>query len=356
VRSSTLFLIRIHLPHVLRSIRSVLKLRTRLLSQPRCTPELRQDMQSWPHAPTNQSLTSKPTAETYSTGGMENFEPNFPAKTHLGQRQPRRQPTRAFSFVELLVVIAVIVILASLLLVALSTANRKAKRTVCLSNFHQVSIGIDLYQQHNGQRFPLRVSEKGSTGKPPDRRGNRQNWRFFDVAIGGTNPSNAPPTIPAANERPLYPYLGASKAFSCPFDAGWDFRPDSEVVLPSAFSVHGCSYQYNATPAGRNEPLGLEGIAGKPEDWVPNPAKFILMHEPPACEHQRTSPQPYLVFWHGAKQPGTLHWNGDTATLEGRRLISPILFVDGHALTLDFTKTYGVMANTDEWQWFKPTQ
>ena len=88
-----------------------------------------------------------------------------------------------------------------------------------------------------------------------------------------------------ANERPLFPYLGPSKAFNCPFDGGWDFRPDREFVSPSAFVAHGCSYQYNTCPSGKN-PIGLEGIAGKTESWIPNPSKYILMYEPPACEHQ----------------------------------------------------------------------
>ena len=262
----------------------------------------------------------------------------------------------AFSLLELLVVVAVVALLASLLLVGFSTANRKAREVTCLSNLRQISIGISLYQQQNGLRFPVRVSEKGSIGKPPDPRGNRDGWRFFDIAIGGVEPSNPSPQIPRAIERPLFPYLGASKAFSCPFDKGWDFRPDAEFVGPSAFVQNGCSYQYNTTPSGTNDPLGLEGIAGKTESWVPDSARYILMYEPPACEHQTRSSKPYLVFWHGPAPVGTLHWNGDLATLKGKRLISAILFVDGHAAVLDFTERAGMQINTEEWLWFKPAQ
>ncbi len=271
------------------------------------------------------------------------------------------QPTdqillNAFSLLELLVVVAVVALLASLLLVTFWTANRKAREVTCLSNLRQISIAISLYQQQNGLKFPVRVSEKGSFGTPPGPRGNRDGWRFFDIAIGGVEPSNPSPQIPRANERPLFPYIGASKAFSCPFDKGWDFRPDAEFVGPSAFVENGCSYQYNTTPSGTNNPLGLEGIAGKTESWVPDSAKYILMYEPPACEHQTGSSKPYLVFWHGHAPVGTLHWNGDRATLQGRRLISPILFVDGHAAVFDFTERAGMQINTEEWSWFKPPQ
>lgn len=262
----------------------------------------------------------------------------------------------AFSLLELLVVVTVVALLASFLLVGSASANRKARAVTCLSNLRQISVGISLYQQQNGLRFPVRVSEKGSVGKPPDPRGNRDGWRFFDIAIGGVEPSNPSPQIPRANERPLFAYLGASKVFSCPFDKGWDFRPDGEFVGPSAFVENGCSYQYNTTRSGRNNALGLEGIAGKTETWVPDPAKYILMYEPPACEHQTRSAKPYLVFWHWPAPAGTLHWNGDRATLQGKRLISPILFVDGHAAVFDFTDRAGIQVNTEEWLWFKPAQ
>jgi len=261
---------------------------------------------------------------------------------------------KAFSLLELLVVVAIVALLASVLSVSLSTSNRKAKGVICLNNLRQISIGIHLYQQQNGLRFPVRISVKGSTGKPPDPKGNRGDWRFFDIALGGVEPAVSNPQIPRAIERPLFPYFGASKVFSCPFDRGWDFRPDAEFVGPSAFVAHGCSYQYNTSPSGTNNPLGLEGIAGKPESWVPEPAKYILMYEPPACERQTRSPDSYLVFWHWSAPSGTLHYNGDWSTLRGRRLLSPILFVDGHAAILDFTKQLGVKVNTEEWLWFKP--
>lgn len=78
------------------------------------------------------------------------------------------------------------------------------------------------------------------------------------------------------------------------------------------------------------------------------------MYEPPAREHQTQSPQAYLVFWHRAARATTLHWNGDRATLGGKRLVSPILFVDGHVEVEDFTREAGIQVNTDEWHWFKP--
>ena len=61
---------------------------------------------------------------------------------------------RAFTMVELLVVIGIIAVLISVLLPALSKVQRQARMTVCLSNQRQLIAAVLMYVQDNKGLFP----------------------------------------------------------------------------------------------------------------------------------------------------------------------------------------------------------
>ncbi|HKQ39183.1 MAG TPA: prepilin-type N-terminal cleavage/methylation domain-containing protein [Verrucomicrobiae bacterium] len=64
--------------------------------------------------------------------------------------EERRIPT-AFTLIEMLVVIAVISILATLLLPALNNAKEKGRHAACVSNLRQVALSARLYMDdHEG--------------------------------------------------------------------------------------------------------------------------------------------------------------------------------------------------------------
>lgn len=160
----------------------------------------------------------------------------------------------------------------------------------------------------------------------------------------------------AAN-RPLHPYLGRSAVFRCPADKGqeegWlDSFNDDGNWKPSNYEALGCSYRLNASLWG-NDTLQTPAdpdynLAGKKESWVSAPSRMIFVHEPPA-------------FWYGNYYRWHYSRGGSTVTdleQDGQRFISPILFVDGHAASHDFTHALKddpvhPMEPTKDWYWYE---
>jgi prepilin-type N-terminal cleavage/methylation domain-containing protein len=68
----------------------------------------------------------------------------------------------AFTLVELLTVIAIIAVLGTLLLTALSSAQKKSRQARCAANLHQISLAVNMYLDDFDQRprglVPLTMS------------------------------------------------------------------------------------------------------------------------------------------------------------------------------------------------------
>ncbi len=77
---------------------------------------------------------------------------------------PTQTAARAFTLVEMLVVIGIIAVLAALLLPALSSGQMRAKRIVCENHLRQMGLAFHGFANDHGGKFPMAtpVSEGGS--------------------------------------------------------------------------------------------------------------------------------------------------------------------------------------------------
>jgi prepilin-type N-terminal cleavage/methylation domain-containing protein len=89
------------------------------------------------------------------------------ANNHQIQKAKEGAPRLAFTLIEMLVVIAIIGILATLLLPSLARAKSRSQQISCLSNLRQIGLAFSLYLPENADRFPDRRDLKTSLGYKP---------------------------------------------------------------------------------------------------------------------------------------------------------------------------------------------
>src|SRR5438552_14741732 len=100
----------------------------------------------------------------------------------------RKVAREGFTLIELLVVIVIIAILAALLLPALNKAKQQAYMVKCVSNLHQIGIGLKMYVDENRDTFPpawsLQFAEQSGQPLPADP---FYNHAFFLGGIDGSS-------------------------------------------------------------------------------------------------------------------------------------------------------------------------
>ena len=150
----------------------------------------------------------------------------------------KRTRKRAFTLIELLVVIAIIAILAALLLPALSTAKQKAWKTSCVSNLHQIGLGMRMFADDNDGLFPesggdiLWGAVDPGTGK--------SSWmeQIFSQ-VGSTNAYNCPGNVqlPEQYRGPFNYFNGCNAAYV--ETGGAAAIKSSRLLFPSCFVLSG---------------------------------------------------------------------------------------------------------------------
>ncbi len=128
----------------------------------------------------------------------------------------KRFGKKAFTLIELMVVISIIGILASLLLPTLASGKRRAHVTACLSNLRQIGLGLNMYVEDNGNHLPACAWPLPSQG------------------------TNQPP-LPSIAVT-LMPYLKADRIFRCPAD--FKIFPTEQTSYEWNGWLNGASYDH----------------------------------------------------------------------------------------------------------------
>jgi prepilin-type N-terminal cleavage/methylation domain-containing protein/prepilin-type processing-associated H-X9-DG protein len=126
------------------------------------------------------------------------------------------QQATAFTLIELLIVIAIIAILASLLLPAFSRAKARVQGTDCQNNLRQITLAWTLYVDDDTDRLPLNLfvanGPSGDWWTPPG------SW-----VVGNARRDTTTTNIERGT---LFAYLHAVRVYRCPADrAKVDNRP-----------------------------------------------------------------------------------------------------------------------------------
>ncbi len=178
----------------------------------------------------------------------------------------RMRRDRAFTLIELMVVIAIVALLISILLPALGKAKASARRTVCASQLRQVGIGFRQYLNESRDRLPY-ASFMPSLGPFP---------------LSGTR------VIPIATV--LKNFVTDPGAFQCPNDIADDGRAAPNAGK-SYFESELSSYEYRVQLNG----LTMAQVV----------ARFEERREEPIADNMIWLMRDYYNFHGPAGQPGS---------------------------------------------------
>jgi prepilin-type N-terminal cleavage/methylation domain-containing protein len=194
---------------------------------------------------------------------------------------------RAFTLMELLVVIGIIGILAALLLPALVRVKAQANRTACMNNTRQINLGTLMYAHDNADLFPVLPR--------PDPYPNGEAF-FFKELMKKYVGLSGPPT-------------NGDRVFTCPSE----FNSPTDGTPSTAYIVDFSDYYLNVW------------IVGLKSSAVKQPAKTALVTEYSGCVgYSFHHPQSLTLLVNNSPNAGPyLHAAFPDA-------LNEVGFVDGH--------------------------
>lgn len=172
---------------------------------------------------------------------------------------------RAFTLVELLVVIAIIAILASMLLPTLSSARQRAWTIQCISNLHQISLGLVMYGDDASGFYP----ESGGDipWHPPNLTAVTNGWMQQAYAyVRNTNVYHCPANkmLPASQQSMFNYFNGARAAYIA---AGAAAPVNSRLIrFPVAYVLSGDTLEFTPGDADKDD-YSQNCVGGLANGW-----------------------------------------------------------------------------------------
>jgi prepilin-type N-terminal cleavage/methylation domain-containing protein/prepilin-type processing-associated H-X9-DG protein len=254
-----------------------------------------------------------PTCSSNPTSSSSSIDPPT-----LAARRPRPDRPRAFTLVELLVVLAITALLAGLLLPALSRTLSRAQSIACLNNNRQLALAWMLYADLHQGRLPYNVAGAGTSrgiGARSD-----LNWAngILDWELTPDNTNSLMLT-----RSGLGPFVTSDpRVYRCPSDhvlstlqrrAGWNLR----VRSYSMNAMMGDAGEASATGINVNNPTYLQFFL---IHNIPTPSTLFLFVD----EHPDSINDGY--FLNRGDRP---EWIDLPASYHNRA--ATLSFADGHA-------------------------
>jgi len=207
---------------------------------------------------------------------------------------------RAFTLMEVLVVIGIIAILAALLLPALSLGKENARRAYCLNNQKQLNLGWQMYADGNHGVLALNDWDFRSANVPESP---TNSW-----VIGNAGLDTDPATITSGS---IYPYVKDVRVYRCPADRSRALG--TSILILRTYSLS-C---FMGGPPKDTTDYGIKPLRQTSQIRNPSRSLTFLEEDDATIDDGHFLYSPLVNNWYNI--PSWLHQNG--VTLE---------FADGH--------------------------